>query len=113
MNGCLQPTYGIIIGKIVTIFDPAIKDEEKSELIREIFLLISLLTLATFFTSYGGFSLMQISAEKLSFKLRARYFAALMKQEVAYFETQQIEALPSKMAEYFTHIADGSGEKFG
>ena len=36
-----------------------------------------------------------------------------MKQEVAYFEKQQIEALPSKMAEYFTHISAGSGEKMG
>ena len=52
---------------------------------------------------------MEISAERLSFKLRARYLASLMRQEVAYFEKQKIEALPSKIAEYFTHISDGSG----
>lgn len=39
--------------------------------------------------------------------------ANLMKQEIAFFEKQQIEALPSKISEYFTHISDGSGEKTG
>lgn len=36
-----------------------------------------------------------------------------MKQEIAFFEKQQIEALPSKISEYFTHISEGSGEKTG
>ena len=34
-----------------------------------------------------------------------------MKQETAFFDTQQVEALPSQISEYFLHIADGSGEK--
>ena len=71
------------------------------------------ISIATYVASYLGYALMQISSERLSFKLRARYLGSLMKQEIAFFETQQIEALPSKMAEYFTHIADGSGEKTG
>ena len=57
--------------------------------------------------------MLQISAERVSFKLRARYLASLMKQEISYFEKQQVEALPSQMAEYFVHISVGSGEKFG
>jgi ABC-type multidrug transport system fused ATPase/permease subunit len=36
-----------------------------------------------------------------------------MRQEVEFFEKQQVEALPSKMATYFTQIAEGSGEKTG
>ena len=36
-----------------------------------------------------------------------------MKQEISYFEKQQVEALPSKMAEYFVQISVGSGEKAG
>jgi hypothetical protein len=34
-------------------------------------------------------------AEKLSFDLRSRYLRALMNQETAFFEKQQVEALPS------------------
>ena len=36
-----------------------------------------------------------------------------MKQEVKYFEKQQVEALPSKISEYFYHLSDGAGEKMG
>ena len=70
-------------------------------------------SLAIFITSYLGYALLQIAAEKVSFKLRARYMASLMRQEVEYFEQQQVEALPSKLAENFTNISNGSGEKCG
>ena len=68
---------------------------------------------ATIIFAYLFYVLMQISAENLSFKLRAMSLAGLMKQEVEFFELQQIEALPSKMSEYFTHISEGCGEKTG
>ena len=113
LNGVLQPTYGLIIRNIVEMFDPSITDDKKSEMMHDSIAMMAILSIATFAAAYGGFAFMQISSEKLSFKLRARYLASLMKQEVEYFETQQIEALPSKMAEYFTHIAEGSGEKCG
>ena len=48
---------------------------------------ICLISSGMFFAAYGGYALMQISSERLSFKLRARYLAALMKQEIAFFET--------------------------
>ena len=66
-----------------------------------------------FITSYLSYACLQISAEKLTFQLRARYLASLMRQEVAFFEKQQVEALPSKMAEYFSLISEGIGEKYG
>lgn len=48
---------------------------------------ICIISLTMFFAAYGGYAFMQISSERLSFKLRARYLAALMKQEIAFFET--------------------------
>lgn len=66
-----------------------------------------------FFSSYASYSCLQIVAERLSFQLRSKYLAALMRQEIAFFERQQVEALPSKMAEYFTLISSGIGEKLG
>ena len=82
-------------------------------MLREFIWIICLIACTVFFTSYLGYSMLQISAERVSFKLRARYLASLMKQEISYFEKQQVEALPSQMAEYFVHISVGSGEKFG
>ena len=109
----MQPTYGLIIMKIVEIFDPRISSEEKTQMMIDNLAMSIGLSVAVFLTSYGSFALLQISSERLSFKLRAKYLASLMRQEVPYFEKQQVEALPSKMAEYFTHIAEGSGEKCG
>ena len=57
------------------------------------------------------YALMQASAERVSFDLRTRYLSALLNQEVAFFEKQQIEALPSQIAEYFRAISEGVGEK--
>lgn len=36
-----------------------------------------------------------------------------MKQETAFFEKQQVEALPSQISEYFSAISEGIGEKIG
>jgi len=113
LAGAAQPTYAIIIGKIVEMFDPALSTDEKHEMMIGFLWVIALVSVITFFSSYLGYALMQISSERLSFKLRAKYLASLMRQEVEFFEKQQVEALPSKMAEYFTHIASGSGEKTG
>ena len=109
----VQPTYGLVIGRFVEMFDPSISPEEQSSMLKESIAWMVVLTLALFFFSYGSFALLQISSERLSFKLRARYLNSLMRQEVKYFEKQQIEALPSKLAETFTHISEGSGEKVG
>ena len=37
------------------------------------------IVIGTYLTSYLGYTLMQMSAAKLSFKLRARYLASLMR----------------------------------
>ena len=34
-----------------------------------------------------------------------------MRQETEFFELQQVEALPSKISEYFSAISSGLGEK--
>ena len=112
-NGAIQPTYGLVIMQIVKVFNPALTNEKRVDMMMEAVPLMAGLAVGAFFCSYAGYALMQIASERLSFQLRARYLSALMKQEVAYFERQVIEALPSKLAESFTHIAEGSGEKFG
>ena len=99
--GATSPCYAIIIGKIVELFDPTMDPDLKGELLRDFLWIIVSISLAVYITGWLGYSLMQISAERLSFKLRARYLASLMKQEISYFEAKQVEALPSKMAEYF------------
>ena len=97
VGGCITPLQSIIVGNIVGIFNPTYtKEQMRSELMDEIWFMI-IVSVLTFLFSYAGYALMQISAERLSFRLRARYLSALLKQEIEFFERQQIEALPSKM----------------
>jgi len=51
-------------------------------------------------------------AENITFNLRSRYLKAIMKQEVAYFELQNVEQLPSQIGENFSIIQESIGEKF-
>ena len=62
---------------------------------------------------YMQFAFLQASAERLSFDLRTLYLRALLRQETEYFEKQQVESIPSQIAEWFSSIGEGVGEKFG
>lgn len=44
--------------------------------------------------------------------LRKRYLAALMQQEIAYFDRNRVEQIPSQMAEIFDTCKGAIGEKF-
>ena len=80
---------------------------------KQFIIVVSALSVGSFVLGYFQFACMQGAAERMSFNLRNRYLDALMKQEIKYFEKQQVEALPSKISEYFYHLTDGAGEKFG
>jgi len=88
VSGAVTPTFSIILGEIIRMFNPSSTMDEKYEIMQDLIWKVVLICLATFITSYLGYSLMQISAERLSFKLRAKYLASLMKQEIAFFEKQ-------------------------
>ena len=44
--------------------------------------------------------------------LRKRYLAALMQQEIGYFDKNRVEQIPSQMAEIFETVQSALGEKF-
>mmetsp|Transcript_28356 Transcript_28356/g.37857 ORF Transcript_28356/g.37857 Transcript_28356/m.37857 type:complete len:103 (+) Transcript_28356:225-533(+) len=79
LAGAIQPTYCIIIGRIVEMFDPSLEADERRQMMLDFIWVIAVISVGTFFTSYLGYSFMQISAERLSFKLRALYLSSLMK----------------------------------
>ncbi len=63
------------------------------------------------------YSLLQVTAEKLGYTLRAKYLSSLMKQETAYFESAAtmpngVQALPAHIQELFTDIPEAVGAKF-
>ncbi len=49
----------------------------------------------------------------MSFDLRSRYLHAILRQEVAFFEKENVEQLPSMIGENFSIITEAIGEKYG
>lgn len=88
LGGCVLPCYALVLKRVVEAYDPRLDDDERGEILRSFIGQVIAICVLTYFATYGGYALMQISAERLSFKLRARYLANLMKQEVAFFEKQ-------------------------
>ena len=58
LAGVTMPTYGIIIGKVVEMFDPRMTQEEQKEMLHDSIVWMIVLTLALFGFSYGSFSLL-------------------------------------------------------
>ena len=79
LAGTVMPGYAIIIGQIVKMFDPSLSGDERRDMMLSFIYAVVIICIAAYFTSYLGYALMQISAEKLSFKLRAKYLSSLMK----------------------------------
>lgn len=48
----------------------------------------------------------------MSFDLRSRYLYSILRQEIAYFEKNNVEQLPSQIGENFFIVTESIGEKF-
>lgn len=62
--------------------------------------------------SYMFYAFWQQLADNITTDLRKRYLAALMEQEIAFFDKNRVEQLPSQMAEIFETVQGAIGEKF-
>ena len=56
--GAIQPTYGIIIGKVVEMFNPDLPTEEKRDMMIDFIGTVTAISIATYVTSYLGYALM-------------------------------------------------------
>ena len=88
--GAVTPCYAILLGRIVEMFDPMLRADQRHDKMIDFIPWVIVIALGTYLSNWLGYSLMQISAERLSFKLRARYLDSLMRQEITYFEKQDI-----------------------
>jgi ABC-type bacteriocin/lantibiotic exporter with double-glycine peptidase domain len=55
---------------------------------------------------------MQQISETIAIDLRGKYLRALLKQEVAFFEMNSVETMPTDIGQYFNQISLGIGEAF-
>jgi ABC-type bacteriocin/lantibiotic exporter with double-glycine peptidase domain len=64
-------------------------------------LVICLVGLGQWFFAYVYYAFWQHLAQNVSFDLRSRYLHAILRQEVSYFEKENVEQLPSQIGENF------------
>ena len=88
LGGAVVPFVSVILGYIVKMFDPDLTKEETYQMLLDFLWFMILICVLTFVTAYLGYTLMQTSAERVSFRLRAKYLSGLLKQEIEFFERQ-------------------------
>ena len=109
LTGLALPSFALVFGEVVETFDPRNGSTLEDLMIA---LLKNILAVAgtIWVLAYLNFSLMQMSAEQLTIKLRGMYLRSLLKQEVAFFEKNNVEQMPSDIGQYFTKINKGLGD---
>lgn len=109
--GILQPGMSLVLGSVTDAFNPQNKASIESIMLDLLWKII-VLGIAVWVTAYIYYSLMQQLAETIAIDLRGKYLRALMKQEVAYFEQNNVESMPSDIGQYFTQVSKGIGESY-
>eukprot|EP01130_Rhizamoeba_saxonica_P018964 TRINITY_DN9689_c0_g1_i1.p1 TRINITY_DN9689_c0_g1~~TRINITY_DN9689_c0_g1_i1.p1 ORF type:complete len:604 (+),score=160.59 TRINITY_DN9689_c0_g1_i1:42-1853(+) len=112
LNGATLPAFSVIFGEMFNDFF-LLTGDALSDRILVISMFFLGLGVAAFILTYIAMSCWSIVGEKISRKLRSRYFDALMKQEIAYFDQHSSGTLTSRLSADIILIQGGISEKFG
>lgn len=94
LTGLALPSFAVVFGEVVKTFDPTnaqTLDDLMVTLLKQILIIAAIIWVI----AYMNFALLQQSAEKLTIRLRGMYLKSLLKQEVAFFEKNNVEQMPS------------------
>ena len=94
--GGILPSISLVMGNVAAAFSGNSNVDPNGNtnivaVISEIGAIVSLIALGLFLCSYMFYSFWSHLAANISKELRKRYIAALMQQEVAYFEINKVE----------------------
>lgn len=112
LTGLSLPSFALVFGEVVQTFDPA-NGSSLEDLMVALLKNILVVAAIIWVLAYLNYALMQMSAEQLTIKLRGQYLRSLLKQEVAFFEKNNVEQMPSDIGQYFTKINKGLGDSQG
>jgi ATP-binding cassette subfamily B (MDR/TAP) protein 1 len=110
--GGIYPALAIVSGKLVNTFSPTNYGDDILDKMYTLMVAILIIGLISWVFAYVFYSFWQHLSERITFDLRKQFLDKLLKQDIAFFETQDIESLPSMIGEYFTTISGAIGEKF-
>jgi ABC-type multidrug transport system fused ATPase/permease subunit len=86
LGGALLPSIAVVMGKVVTNYDPGTDRDVMLSEIQKMITWMSVIIGCLWFFSYFQYAFMQHMAERLEFTLKILYLRAIMRQEPAYFE---------------------------
>ncbi|CAF5027108.1 unnamed protein product [Rotaria sp. Silwood1] len=84
-NGGVQPAFGVILSKMIAVFEECDPKQQEKHVLTYVFFFISIGLIILFTTFLQNF-LFAISGETLTQRLRAKIFQTLLKQDIAYFD---------------------------
>ncbi|CAF1942165.1 unnamed protein product [Rotaria magnacalcarata] len=113
-NGGIQPAFGVILSKIIAVFqtcDPKLQEKRVLTYIL-IFIGFGVLMLLTMFLQSFLFA---ISGESLTQRLRAKIFRTLLQQDIAYFDQPENNtgALCTRLATEASEVQGATGVRIG
>ncbi|CAF1518564.1 unnamed protein product [Adineta ricciae] len=114
LSGLCEPLYAILLTKIIKSFnscDP-LQNFHQILISSSIFLLLGIALLIIRFFQFTAFA---ISGSKLTQRIRAKAFACLLRQEVAYFDRPENScgAISTRLSSKAAAIQDMSGVRLG
>ena len=108
LNGCTMPFYLIIFGSMTNSISA---DSDLSSTARKYAIIYLLIGAAAFIFSYIGLSCWMITGERQSLRYRKEYFRALLRQDVSWYDSQNINEFSTKIANDTQAIQGALSEK--
>lgn len=109
--GAALPLFSIIFGGMFDSFnDPAVSAWDVGA---DFALQFGYIAIAVFLAATVQVGAFTLSSERQTLRIRVRYFDALLKQDIAWFDLQKSGELSAKITENTVLIRDAMGEKLG
>ena len=102
--GILVPSISIFLGEISNAYNTKQATLDTKRIMKMLIIYINLVGFGCFIFGYIYYAFWQHVAENVTFDIRSRYLRSILKQEISFFEMQNVEQMPSLMGENFTII---------
>lgn len=116
-QGVSMPLMSLIFGDLIEVFIKQsmglLTKEEFDRQIIEKVLYFVILGVGVFLLAYTLTVSFQLSAERQAKRIREEYFAAILRQEVGWFDQNSAGQLTTRVTGDTQVVQDGLGEKFG
>ena len=94
LAGLLLPSIALVMGSVTGAFDPS-NGTSINEIMGRLLKNILGVSAVIWFFGYIQYAFMQQIAETIAIDLRGKYLRALLRQEVAFFEMNNVETMPT------------------